>query len=146
MLLLPDGSTFAAGRARFADSLPGGGEETSKIYVKIEPQALGDLIIAQVDTGAAWSVFHREVAEAMNLLDDEGAPVRLRTRFGPLTGRLQRLLVTIVADDGESLDVEATVWVSPEWPAGNFIGYSGLLERMRFGVDPASNFFYFGSV
>src|SRR2546425_8452063 len=111
MLQLPDGTPFAVGHARFADRLPEG-EETAKVYVKIQPQALGDLIVAQVDTGAAWSIFHVEVADAMNLLDGEGEAVPLRTRFGRLTGRLERLQIIIVADEGTSLNVDATVWVS----------------------------------
>jgi hypothetical protein len=28
--------------------------------------------------------------------------------------------------------------------AGTFLGYSGLLERIRFAVDPQQNNFYFG--
>jgi hypothetical protein len=50
----------------------------------------------------------------------------------------------LVADNGESLSIEATVWVSREWTGGNFLGYGGLLERIRFAVDPANNLFYFG--
>jgi len=144
MLTLPGGAQFALGRARFADELPSGQEQTAKIYVKLEAQALGGRIVAQLDTGSAWSVLHAEVAEAMNLLDGRGEIVTLRTRFGSFEGRLERIPLTIVADEGASLDIDATVWVSRDWPAGNFIGYAGLLERVRFAVDPGTNNFYFG--
>jgi hypothetical protein len=52
--------------------------------------------------------------------------------------------LTIVADEGESCEVEATLFVSRDWAYGNFVGYSGLLERIRFAVDPGTNDFYFG--
>ena len=146
MLALPDGVPFAVGRARFADELPSGEEQTAKIYIKIEPQAFGHLIVAQLDTGSSWSILHVEVAEAMNLLDGQGEVVLLRTRFGPLTGRLVRTPISIIADEGSSLDIDATVWVSRDWPAGSFIGYGGLLERVRFAVDPGTNQFYFGPI
>lgn len=144
MLKLPDGLHFSLGSARFADALPAGQEQTAKIYIKLEAEALGGLIVAQLDTGSPWSVLHVEVAEAMNLLDGQGEIATLQTRFGPLSGRLERTQIRIVADEGRSLDIDATVWVSREWPAGNFVGYSGLLERVRFAVDPGTNTFHFG--
>ena len=54
--------------------------------------------------------------------------------------------VRLVADEGEDLDIEATMFLSPDWPGGNFIGYEGLLERIRFAVDPETNLFYFGQI
>ena len=57
-----------------------------------------------------------------------------------------RAVTRLVAEDGESVEIEATVFVSPEWREGNFIGYSGLLERIRFAVDPDTNSFIFGAL
>lgn len=144
MLVLPDGVLFARGRARFTDDLPSGQEQTPKIYIKLEAQALDGLIVAQLDTGSSWTVLDVEVAEAMDLLDGDGEVASMATRFGRLTGRLERTQIRIVADEGDSLEIDATVWVSREWPAGNFIGYAGLLERVRFAVDPSTNTIYFG--
>lgn len=56
-----------------------------------------------------------------------------------------RLPVTLVADDGESLEVEAPFFVSPDWRGGTFLGYTGLLDRLRIALDSPANFFYFGS-
>ncbi len=61
-------------------------------------------------------------------------------------GALYRLPVRIHADEGESLEVEATVFLSPDWPGPNFVGYQGLLQRIRFAVDPETNLFYFGQI
>jgi len=33
-----------------------------------------------------------------------------------------------------------------DWPGPNFIGYEGLLQRIRFAVDPETNLFYFGQI
>jgi hypothetical protein len=75
------------------------------------------------------------IAEAINLMDEEGQPQSLSTRLGLVNGQLKRTTITIIADDGNSIDVEATVFVSADWTAGNFLGYAGLLERVRFAVD-----------
>lgn len=142
--LSSDGTAFATGRTRFLDEDPLAGEGTAKIYVKVEPGDLGLPILAQVDTGAPWSILGTDIAEAMDLLDGQGEPVGLSTRLGRIEGQLKRAKITILADEGESVEIEATVFVSTEWTAGSFLGYVGTLERVRFAVDPQQNFFYFG--
>jgi predicted aspartyl protease len=144
MLIMSDGCLFAGGRVRFLDEIPEREKGTAKIYVKIEPGDIGLTILAQVDTGAAWSILTPEVAEEMSLFDEQGVPMHLSTRFGPIDGHLKRTKITILADEGDSVEIEATVFISRMWPAGNFLGYGGLLERVRFAVDPQQNFFYFG--
>ncbi len=144
MLVRQNGTPFTAGRSRYADRTSGSHEPAAKIFVKIEPESLGGVILAQLDTGAAWSILDTQVADALSLLNGEGEPARISTRMGPFNGRLERTRVCIVADEGESLSVEATVWVSPDWPEHSFLGYSGFLERLRFAVDPDDNSFYFG--
>lgn len=72
--------------------------------------------------------------------------VSLSTRLGVVRGALYRGVVTIPADEGDSLDVEATVFVSPDWQGPSFVGYQGLLQRIRFAVDPEMNLFYFGRI
>lgn len=146
MLLRPNGAPFATGRSRFLDSQPGSEEASAKIYVRVEADALGMPILAQLDTGSAWSILETEIAEALAILNRKGEPVQILTRFGPIVGHLERLAMTVLADEGESLGINATVFVSRDWPAGTFIGYNGLLERVRFAVDPADNLFYFGAV
>jgi predicted aspartyl protease len=144
MLKTLDGADFATGRARFLDEDANALEGTAKIFVKIEPSNLGFPVLAQLDTGSPWSILKPEIAEAINLMDEEGQPQSLSTRLGPVSGQLKRTSITIIADDGDSMDVEATVFISADWTAGNFLGYGGLLERVRFAVDPQANLFYFG--
>lgn len=54
--------------------------------------------------------------------------------------------MAILADRGEGEDYlsEPTVFVSRQWTLGTFLGSSGLLEFMRFALDPQRNHFYFG--
>jgi hypothetical protein len=145
-VLFRDGSVFfCRGRSRFADSLPASSEGTAKIYVKIMPEALGNVLIAQLDTGAAWSVLDADVAAELSLFDGSGIPTSLE-RGVTYHGHLHRIWIDILADEGESYGFEATVWVSPEWRRGTFLGYEGFLSRIRFAVDPSENSFYFGPV
>jgi hypothetical protein len=87
-----------------------------------------------------------EVAEAMSLLTGGGERVRIRTKDGAFEGRLERASLELVADEGDALNFEATVWVCPDWRGGTFLGYAGLLDHIRFAVDPSDNSFHFGSL
>jgi len=91
MLKTLDGTSFAAGRARFLDEDANALEGTAKIFVKIEPSNLGFPILAQLDTGCAWSILQPEIAEAMELMNEEGQPKKLGTRFGTVRFRLNKL-------------------------------------------------------
>ena len=102
-------------------------------------------MFAMLDTGAAWSVVNAELAEELGLFDRDGAPVDMSSRMGTCSGKLVRAMARLVAEDGESVELESTLFVSRDWQAGNFIGYSGLLERIRFAVDPDTNSFIFGA-
>lgn len=100
--------------------------------------------MAQVDTGAAYSVLDIDVAKALNLMDFGSHRARLSTRLGTLSGELIEVPIALVADEGSSLQLEATFFVSHEWRGGTFLGYSGLLERLRIALDCPANLFYFG--
>ena len=65
-MLSLNGEVFSVGHARFFDSLDGP-EPTTKIYVRVLPGDVELPILAQVDTGAAWSVLERDVAEELGL-------------------------------------------------------------------------------
>jgi len=112
--------------------------------VEIKLAGLTGTWIAQIDTGAAYSVLEVDAAAALGLLDLKGPWTRLSTRLGTLSGQLIRLPVTLVADHGESLDLEGMFFVSPEWRGGTFLGYTGFLDRLRIALDSPANLFYFG--
>ena len=141
MLRRLDGSAFATGMSSYLDGDP---SEAARIHVEVEFD--GETVLALLDTGASWSVLNAELAQELGLFEQEGESATISSRVGRINGRLVRARTTLVADEGESIEVESTVFVSPEWPEGNFIGYSGLLERIRFAIDPGSNAFFFGAL
>ena len=137
-------SDFATGASTFADTAPGTLYE-ARIFVPVRVAGVNVDVTAMVDTAAPWCVL--EGALATLLVDQEAILVKhqvLSSRFGELTGDLCRSSITLLADEGDSLTIESTVFVCPDWPGPNVIGYNGLLERTRFAVDPSANMFYFG--
>jgi hypothetical protein len=145
-MLKLDGDDFTQGRSLFLDHVSGIPEPTAKVYVQVRIVDLGSVVYAQLDTGAAWSVLDSEIARTLGILEQDGWPIRLDTRFGRKKGRLVKVPIQLVAEHGETLDVPATFFVSPEWPEGRtFLGYSGLLDSIRIALDPRANHFYFGS-
>jgi hypothetical protein len=144
-LLELGGHVFATGRSRYLDS-DRRKEATPKIFVKILPGELPFPLLARIDTGAAWSVLDAEIAEALSLFERPGPAVGISTRSGVFRGKLIRTPLTLLADEGESFELDTTLFASHEWSLGNFIGYAGFLERIRFAVDPSTNDFYFGGL
>jgi hypothetical protein len=136
--------SFSAGRSVFLDQHPVLVEPTSKVFVKIVFDGLKRNCLAQVDTGAAYSILELGIARNLGLFQVEGQFIRLSTRLGDLRGLLVRVPLKILADEGTSLEFEGTFFVSTDWHGGTFLGYSGLLDRLRIGLDSPRNLFYFG--
>jgi hypothetical protein len=100
-----------------------------------------------MDTAAPWCIFQPEIGfHLQRTFVPTEASVVLSTRFGRFGGRLYRGIITLPADEGEPLDVDATVFISPDRQGPNFLGYEGFLQRIRFAVDPENNLFYFGRI
>lgn len=135
---------FTGGRSKFADRVPGSSELTAKVYVKVQ-FGEAEPILAQLDTGAAWSILDNESTQLLGSSLDRLGPMRISTRFGTLHGYLAQAPITFPADDGQPLTVTGTFFVSEDWPLpSTFLGYSGLLDSIRFALDPQANDFYFG--
>jgi hypothetical protein len=143
-MLTLGGDSFTTGRARFADQSPGSIEPTAKVFVKVEFPGFETTWLAQLDTGAAYSTLETELAEALDLLDRNGRQTILNTRLGRVTGRLEHVQLTLVADEGSSLEIEAMFFVSRDWQGKTFLGYTGLLDHLRVALDAPANLFYFG--
>ena len=145
-MLKLNGQDFTTGSARFLDESEDFPESTPKVYVRIEFPGLESWsrTFAQLDTGAAWSVLKRDLAEALGVIDGTGELVRMRTATGTLQGRLERVPLILIADEGISLTLQATFFVSRQWQGGTFLGYSGLIDRLRIALDSPANLFYFG--
>jgi predicted aspartyl protease len=108
------------------------------------PGSTGGSLYALLDTGTPYCVFNTAVVENLGLSFDEGEKITLRTAYGPFEGTVQRMSIRLLAEQGESLNIEASVFVTADWHLGNFLGYTGFLERFRFAVDPGTNTFYYG--
>jgi len=143
-MLVLNGESFTSGRSQFLDSHPRFLESTAKIFVKVEFPGLEKRFLAQIDTGAAYSMLEAQTAEELDLFGQKGHTARISTRIGTFNGRLVRIPLTLVADEGTSLDLEGTFFVSREWNGATFLGYVGLLDRLRIALDSPANLFYFG--
>jgi hypothetical protein len=144
MLESPQG-TFATGVCEYADTQPGVDEPLSRIYVPFQPE--GDAIwhLALVDTGGHFFVPSPNVLESIrDHLSDSFDVTYLMTAQGRLRGYVHRHRITLIASAGEDLEVDVTVFASAEWAGPSIFGYTGVLERIRFAVDPETNRFYFG--
>jgi hypothetical protein len=141
-MLQLEGESFTTGRATFLDQPQEDVEATAKVYVRLQ---LGEVVhLAQLDTGAAYSVLSPEVAATIetDVLVDS---INVLTNRGKRQGPLVRAVVTLVAETGDSLVVEATFFVPDDWPPGRlFIGYTGFVEFIRLGLDPQKQQLYFG--
>jgi hypothetical protein len=147
VLLRDDGSLFMSSRAPYLDAPPGVSGRDAKIFIRIAVGTPGFLVTAMLDSGSTYSVLNEDVAEAIGAFEDAHAPsIEMGTRRGVLRGRLVRRPISLLADEGDGLEVEATFWVSREWKYGHFLGYAGLLQRVRFGLDPQTNQSHFGPI
>jgi hypothetical protein len=100
-----------------------------------------------VDTAAPWCIFEPAITKALrDHVDILRKSVWVDSRLGRFQGSLGQGRLRIIADDGENLDIEALMFICPDWSGGNFIGYEGALDRIRFAVDPHRNRFYFSSL
>lgn len=138
--------SFTRGRSHFEDHYPARPEPTAKVFVNVAFKGIATPQLAQLDTGAAYSVVDPDTARELGVLEQGDAEeVTLRTHLGRIQGHLVRLDLTLVADEGEALDLEGIFFVSSDWPRGRILlGYSGLLDSLRFALDPPANHFYFG--
>lgn len=144
-MLKLNGQDFTTGSAKFLDDDLEDREPSPKIFVRVRfPSLERKPALAQLDTGAAWSVLQRDIAEELGLLGGVGELARLQTAAGIMRGRLERVPLVLIADEGDSLNLQATFFISPQWHGGTFLGYSGLLDRLRIGLDCPRNLFYFG--
>jgi hypothetical protein len=107
-MLLLSGDVFASGRCKYFDDLPERREKTAKIYLEIVLREVEYPMLAQLDTGAAYSVLDREVAEAAHLFGAAGELTKIRTRVGDFQGNLVKVSTKLVAEISESLELDVT--------------------------------------
>ncbi len=145
-MLTLDGQSFTEGQAPYLDVDPDRNANKQAIYVEVILNIGVEIrVYAMVDTGTPWSIFNTELARALGLEPEAGETIALATPYGRFTGTIQRVTIQLKATRGTSLDIDASIFVPDEnWYFGNFLGYTGFLERFRFAIDPSTYLFYFG--
>ena len=112
-------SDFATGASIFADTAPGTRHE-ARIFVPIRLGSLDVDVTAMVDTAAPWCVLEGALAAAFAGRDAILVQRQvLSSRLGQFTGDLCRASITLLADEGDSLTVEGTVFVCSDWSGPN---------------------------
>ncbi len=148
LLQFTSGTSFASGALRY-DYRPINDETTNRIIIPIETIS-GYKIEAVLDTGAPYVILNPRFANLAGftpelMLFEENMLIR----GIKLAGKIARLRFTLRADEGDDLDIEATVFVPDDAERWNdfpsFLGQAGFLERIRFEIDPTENKFYFGA-
>ena len=143
MLTLND-EEFASGVATYFEEDPSLKSTQTSIHVSIVLE--GDVsipVFARLDPATPWVVLNSELNEQIGLRATS-AEIELQTAAGLMKGSLERFPITLQAEQGDPLEIEATLFVCDDWQRENFLGYSGFIERIRFAVDPAYKKFYFG--
>lgn len=147
LIRFEDGTPFATGVTPYV--LGGSGErEAGRLLVEVSIEGLRT--IAVVDTGGFYFVFHPKLAEELKgSLTDRLGVGALEIRGTKYSGHLYRLTVELLAGKGEGLLVDATVFLpklrsNQEWNLPSFMGFQGMLDRIRFAVDPEQTLFSFG--
>lgn len=133
-----------AGASEYSDAFPGLPEAHPRIYVRFRPQGVdpGLSLLGLVDTGAHYCILNQGGTELVgNLLTENVGEMRLRTAYGTMQGTLYLHRIEFLAEVGDNIDIEVTVLSCPGWQGPCFLGYAGVLDRLRFAVDPSKNHF-----
>lgn len=92
---------------------------------------------ALFDTGARWTIIPQSIADLyINCFSSLESSQTLSSRFGQHTGILHLCSLRILVDSGEDLLFETTVLVIPEWNYPIVIGFTSLLDKIRWACDP----------
>ncbi len=133
------------GASEYLDSHPDLPEGHARIYVKFRPQGVSSdvFFLALLDTGGIYCILNEDIADLIHdHLTDRLDRVTIRTARGPVRGDLYTHEITLIAEIGQPLAVEATVFIAPGWSAPSILGYTGMVERIRCALDPSRNRIY----
>jgi hypothetical protein len=148
LLTTSSGDVFATGEAPMYARPAMMQDRWSRIHVQV---AIADVqAYAVVDTGGAYLILKPDLASAAVVGEAIGRDNVIIRGFS-YPGSVHRAPVVLVADKGEPLHFEATVFV-PElddgehWPLPSYLGWQGCLERIRLALDPGTERAYFGAL
>lgn len=148
-LFFSDGTNWSTGSAKYYPDYVFG---EARLLIAIQFSIGRGLpsIHGLLDTASTWIVFRKDFLSSFDIPIDEDPAVmeKMETRFGTITGFLNRIPIIIIAEEGggTSAEIDSTCFVSDQWPGPPVIGWKGCLERMKFAIDPSLDRFYFGSI
>jgi hypothetical protein len=137
---------FYRGRADYGADFP---EGSQRLFVSLACRVGDhpDRLDALLDTASEWCVLTPRVAKDLGIAVESGSgSVVLHCRFRSIRGECVRIPVEFLAAEGEELPIDATWFVSADWPGPLVIGWKGCLERFRFALDPGDESFCFGEL
>jgi hypothetical protein len=147
-LFFADGRAFVTGSQSHVFYAPTPAEPKARLVLRVTIEGLTTQ--AMVDTGGLYLFCMPSVARALHL--DAAQALGAQTilfRDERVQGTLHRLTCTLLAEEGEDMQLDVTAFVPdasyeamPELPS--ILGLHGCLERARFAFDPATDTFYFG--
>ncbi|HEX9732046.1 MAG TPA: hypothetical protein VGG06_08650 [Thermoanaerobaculia bacterium] len=135
------------GLSEYADNLANQPvtESYSRIYVEFEVKGGERPFLGLLDCGAQYCVLAREVVdEIKDRLTEPLGWRTFQTAFGRARGQLFPYEITLIATEGEALNVEVIAFICPDWPGPTYLGYTGVLDRIQWAVHPGVNGFFFG--
>jgi hypothetical protein len=147
-MLSLNGESFTQGSQPY-EFRPAIASDSSK-RVMLDVDIEGRRTLAMLDTGAPFMICAPSIASSLGL-DPNAAidPTTLVVRGSRVEGALHRLNVTIRAEQGNELTINATAFVpsqTADWPGiPSILGLEGCLEWVRFALDTSADTFYFGS-
>jgi len=148
MLHFEDGRLFSQGACTFSYRPATEQDTTPRIMIGVQIEDL--CTEAAVDTGGVYLVCDPEIADLLELDPNSGLGAdKLRIRGFEVHGTLHRVSLTVLAQEGQSLELEVTAFLprlqpNELWNLPSFMGLLSCLERLRFAVDPGTDVFYFG--
>ena len=138
---------FATGITTYYEGNPTRHSPQTSPYLSIDlnfPDTPSYQVLALVDTGSPWVVLNTELNDKLGLRVNSSNTRTLSTRVGMMTGSIERHTIKLPAEEGCTLEVDASLFVCNEWTFDNVLGYLGFLQRIRFAFDPNLRKFYFG--
>jgi len=140
-----DGNRFTSGVATYYETDPSLGSDQTSVHIQISVNGTEQIVTsARVDPATPWVILNAELNDLLGLRANRNNDIELHTLAGVKRGSLERFPITVSAENGLPLEIEATLFVCNDWARGNFLGYSGFLQRFRFAIDPTSCHFHFG--
>jgi hypothetical protein len=147
-LFFADGQPFVTGSQSNVFYAPTPAEPKARLVLRVALEGLTTQ--AMVDTGGLYLFCMPSIARALHLDATQALGAQtILFRDERVQGTLHRLTLTLLAEDGEDMQLDVTAFVPdasyesvPELPS--ILGLHGCLERVRFAFDPATDTFYFG--